>query len=209
MAVDLRLPSISPGSSREQINQLWSYLYQLVSQLNWALEEKETGGELPAGQTEESLNPRLLYAAIKDLVADSGEIAEGHLEKLRPRLDLMYLSFEDFSLYKEETEGRIEGLVKTEKLSREDGTWLYIDHGNVRELSARLNKASYSAGQELSISFPRGLSVPAAFCGCVGDMAPPRVSALDGAGITLLFPEGGEAELTIFARGESTDDTGA
>lgn len=35
--INIRLPNITEGSEREQLQQIKSYLHQLVNELNWAL----------------------------------------------------------------------------------------------------------------------------------------------------------------------------
>lgn len=45
---NLRLPNITASSQTEQLQQIKSYLYQLVQELNWALstlEDARTRGE--------------------------------------------------------------------------------------------------------------------------------------------------------------------
>lgn len=45
--IELKLPNITGGTPEEQIQQLKRYLYQLVQELNWALQalEKQTKNE--------------------------------------------------------------------------------------------------------------------------------------------------------------------
>ena len=38
---EFRLPNITAASEKEQLQQLKSYLYRLVEQLNWAFEQLE------------------------------------------------------------------------------------------------------------------------------------------------------------------------
>lgn len=45
--IDLKLPNITGATPEEQIRQIHRYLYQLVQELNWALQilEQRTGSD--------------------------------------------------------------------------------------------------------------------------------------------------------------------
>lgn len=106
MSMNIRFPNITAPNVNEQVNQIKSYLHQLVEQLNWALSTLETGtvsedsGEQPAlnGITEEA------FSELKALITQSSAMLDSYYEKINNRLEGQYVSQEAFSAYKQESE---------------------------------------------------------------------------------------------------------
>ena len=113
MAIDLRLPKISAPTAEGQMAQMQSYMYQLVEQLNWALNtvnEAVTGDttnvEMSGSQgnaqmtEEEAANT---FNALKALIIKSGDIIEAYQEKMQLTFDGIYTAQSDFGAYQEVT----------------------------------------------------------------------------------------------------------
>lgn len=78
MSQKLRLPNIS-GTTEQKLEQLKSYLYQTVTQLNWLLESLSA----PQGQTSQDIN--FLFSHLRPLIMGSNEIAQTVGNKLDSR----------------------------------------------------------------------------------------------------------------------------
>lgn len=99
---DIRLPNISPGADMQtQMAQMRSYMYQMVEQLNWALnaldssapaadggasarEQQLPGQTAAAGgeeKTEDDTNQRM--ANLRDLIIKSAEAAQRELDNVK------------------------------------------------------------------------------------------------------------------------------
>lgn len=108
MAVDLRLPNIKGETAEEQISYLKSYLFQLVEQLNWALNladdssavvvEKEPGKEESARET---------FNSVKSLIIKSADIVDAYTQQMEKTFDGRYAAESDFGSFVEETHNSI------------------------------------------------------------------------------------------------------
>lgn len=116
MGIDLRLPNITGATEREQLVQIRSYLYQLSSQLQWALNTIET----PASQNvvvanqspqkimaEKSEDAEATFNSIKALIIKSADIVDAYYEEVNNRLTGLYVAQSDFGEYIEATEAKI------------------------------------------------------------------------------------------------------
>ena len=111
MSIELRLPNIQGGTAAEQMAQMKSYMYQLVEQLNWALNTVESAqsgnasapvayqGSKPstAQEAEETFN------SIKALIIKSADIVKAYEETIRTDFDGYYVAESDFGTYTEKT----------------------------------------------------------------------------------------------------------
>ena len=114
MSVDLRLPNIH-GSDREQLVQMRSYLYQLVGELQWALNNTTPASESVVIQTKgggtvlpsasSSTEIETTFGALKPLIIKSAEIVQAYYEEIDNLLKLSgeYVAASDFGTFKEET----------------------------------------------------------------------------------------------------------
>lgn len=119
MAVDFRLPQINNGASeKEQLTQVKNYLYQLVSQLQWALKNVDTSSiifatpQTPQSSSKPSevtpMDAQATFNSIKGLIMKSAEIVEAYYEELNSQFSGVYTAQSDFGIYIEETEQKIE-----------------------------------------------------------------------------------------------------
>jgi hypothetical protein len=117
MSVELRMPSITGASDREQLAQIRSYLYQFIPQLEWALNSMVTSGE--SGTTVNKTyspiqsspsyspttsNPSVDFNGIKALIIKSADIIDAYYEEINTRLVSNYTALSDFGTYTEQTE---------------------------------------------------------------------------------------------------------
>ena len=98
MSYNIRIPKITASSTQEQIRQVHSYLYQVVEQLNWALNTIETSSssantsattsiesDSQTSQEETSLNT---FNSIKGLIIKSADIVNAYYEEIDNLLKL-------------------------------------------------------------------------------------------------------------------------
>lgn len=122
MSVDLRMPNIN-GSEKEQLVQIRSYLYQLIPQLQWALDNvnitnvsseaveriaQQINSTSIAVTNGEPIDAASTFAQLKDLIIKSADIVEAYYEKINYKLDGVYVAQSDFGTYAEATSKRLE-----------------------------------------------------------------------------------------------------
>lgn len=116
MSVNLRLPNITGLSEKEQISQIRTYLYQLVGELQFALNNAESNSDIVilnqkrSNDTSNSsnVNTNSIFAALKPLIIKSADIVDAYYDKLTKKLEGEYVAVSDFGTYKEETAQTIE-----------------------------------------------------------------------------------------------------
>ncbi len=94
-----------------RLTRLQSELYQLVEQLNWAL---DTG--LPAAQAAapavttgtSAADPQETFSGIKALIIKSADIAQAYSQTIRQELEGVYVAQSEFGDYQQETDLRLE-----------------------------------------------------------------------------------------------------
>lgn len=114
MGIELRYPSITAHSERDQINQIKSYLFQLVEQL-----QVELGNmDMPSGYKVQEVkgaaqaqsvtaDAEASFSAIKSLIIKSAEIVEAYYTEISSRLEGVYVAKSDFGTFTEHTEQEI------------------------------------------------------------------------------------------------------
>lgn len=115
MGIDLRYPNITGATEREQIQQLTSYLFQFVDQLQYVIGSFDTtvsgGSSNTTGKKtsgEVSYDPQILFSDIKALIIKSADIVNAYYEKLRYRFEGVYVAQSDFGTFEEQTRLDIE-----------------------------------------------------------------------------------------------------
>lgn len=119
MSVELRLPQINADTPREELVQLKSYLYQLVEELNWALNNIEptaivhsetiNGEVIRTEDTPSQSGTDLTFGVLKDLIIKSADIVNAYYEKIDVLLKAegYYVAQSDFGTYQERTSAEI------------------------------------------------------------------------------------------------------
>lgn len=121
MNIDLRMPQFS-GTDKEKIQQMHSYMYQLVEQLQWAFSNIESSsGDSNAGTTiiQQTItqnnenrpstpeDAEATFAAIKNLIIKSADIVDAYYEKIDEKLTKRYVAQSDFGKYQETVDAEI------------------------------------------------------------------------------------------------------
>lgn len=138
MSIDIRYPNITAKDEAGQITQVRSYLHQLVEQLNWAINNIETGGAVvvdskgrPVSKAEtEKEDPVSTFNSIKALIIKSADIVKAYEETIISNFNGKYFADSDFGTYIEETNRKVEENSKgvtevytnVQKITNEDGT---------------------------------------------------------------------------------------
>lgn len=185
MSIDLRLPSITATSTEGKLQQLQSYMHQLVEQLNWALSTVETAqrGEktsavryerkaLSSEEAEDTFN------SIKALIIKSADIVRAYEQTIKTNFNGTYFADSDFGQYKEQTEALIEenskGLqaayTNIQTITNENGTGALdvleqeqrITEAYIRRGLLEYDKESGAAIYGLEV----GQTVDGSFCKC-------------------------------------------
>ena len=113
--IDLRLPDIK-GTEQEQLRQIRSYLYQLIPQLQFALnnvsetnptveETRKTPGT--TSQSTSSIDAEVAFDALKPLIIKSAEIVQAYYEEINSMIVGEYVAQSEFGTFAEQTEQRI------------------------------------------------------------------------------------------------------
>lgn len=94
MSFNLRIPNITATSTTEQIRQVHSYLYQVVEQLNWALNEinspnnADTKVSTDNETTAQENTPVDTFNSVKGLIIKSADIVNAYYEEIDNLLKL-------------------------------------------------------------------------------------------------------------------------
>ena len=125
--INLQLPNIKGINEREQLKEMQSYLYQLVEQLQFALNTVEgyqsestpaksqmpvriiqTGGGVATMSLNRGLSEdQATFQAIKPLIIKSADIVNAYYEEINRRLESVYVAQSDFGTFMEETSQEI------------------------------------------------------------------------------------------------------
>ena len=112
MGTELRLPNITGATEREQLSQMRSYLYQLVEQLQFALNDNslasrsviqtdKSSGQNPVATDVDAV---VTFSAIKALIIKSADIVNAYYDEITTRLEGKYVAESDFGSFAEHTE---------------------------------------------------------------------------------------------------------
>lgn len=116
MGLNLKLPNITGLSEKEQILQIKSYLYQLVNDLQFALNDTSTKLDTGAATNttvsapvkSPSMSATAMFSVLKPMIIKSADIVDAYYEQLSNKFEGSYVAVSDFGTYTEETEQAIE-----------------------------------------------------------------------------------------------------
>ena len=116
MSFDFRLPNITAKDDAGKLQQMQSFLFQLVEQLNYAMKMVDgdsVGTASNVGQAaaagEADAKAQNTFNSIKSLIIKSADIVNAYYETINARLKGQYVAESDFGTYSEETDAKIEG----------------------------------------------------------------------------------------------------
>ena len=116
MSMNIRFPNITAAKESEQINQIKSYLHQLVEQLNWALATLESGtGAVSAseGETSEGEISAEMFYELKSLLIKSSDTLNAYYGKINQKLEGQYVKQAEFDSYRNTVSARFDELQKS------------------------------------------------------------------------------------------------
>lgn len=110
MNIEIRLPNINAPTSEGKLQQIQSYMHQLVQQLNWALNTVETaqrGNASPSVVVGKDVAPQdaeSTFNSIKALIIKSADIVSAYYDTIDQLLATsgQYVAQSDFGTYSEE-----------------------------------------------------------------------------------------------------------
>lgn len=113
MGFDFRMPNIA-GNDREQLQQIRSYLYQFIPQLEWALNSINASGSSeyisPAQNREEkptaatAIDAETAFNVLKPLIIKSADIVTAYYDEINTRLLGLYVAESEFGTYREKVD---------------------------------------------------------------------------------------------------------
>ena len=141
--MNIRLPNITAPTEAGKLQQIQSYMHQLVEQLNWALNNIDTigGGSNPvpvktgvAAPTTKD-DPISNFNSIKGLIIKSADIVNAYYEKIDGLLKLSgdYTASSDFGIFEEATLNWISATDKKIEQDLVDRQTLYDENGNIKK----------------------------------------------------------------------------
>lgn len=116
MSVNIRFPNINATTEAGKLQQMQSYMHQLVEQLNWALntvEAAQSGNASPAivyRQSEDASSKEAedTFNSIKALIIKSADIVKAYETTIFSDFNGKYFADSDFGTYIEDTKRKVE-----------------------------------------------------------------------------------------------------
>ena len=113
MSTNIRYPNITASTEKDQLQQLRSYLHQLVDQLNMMLKDVERSTATVAahpsvkassGSMEEKKDPQSTFNDIKSLIIKSADIVNAYYDEINSRMSSVYVAESTFGTYTEKND---------------------------------------------------------------------------------------------------------
>ena len=111
--MNLRLPPLS-GNEAQQLQQIRSFLHQLVDELNYSLDTMRGGNAAVTQAAAQAMaaggkdSPQATFNSIKALIIKSADIINAYTDAISKRLEGLYVAQSDFGTFVEETNNAIE-----------------------------------------------------------------------------------------------------
>lgn len=119
--MDLRFPNITAGTDREQIEQIKSYLYQLVGQLEWIFSSIDKGDSAVSGG-----DVSAIAAAIKPMLIQASEIVSAYYEQMKPSIEKDFCTKREHEKTQKEISALDRRIKAGEELSGRLGNFFYV-----------------------------------------------------------------------------------
>lgn len=156
MSIDIRLPNINSATEQGQLTQMRSYLYQLVEQLNWALNTVQDGAvqtvvqpmtaPTASGTAAAEQEAQDTFNSIKSLIIKSADIVNAYYETMRLRMDGEYVAESDFGVYRRTTAAELSATI-------DSVNQLYTDLQSVEETA----NGAYDSVRAVTANIKTGL----------------------------------------------------
>ena len=108
----IRYPNITGSTDAQKLEQMKSYLYQIVDELNFQLEKPSAAGSVASGyassvneaaKPQKKTDPMSTFNDIKAIIIKSADILNAYYDKINARLEGVYVAESDFGIYAEQT----------------------------------------------------------------------------------------------------------
>lgn len=108
----IRYPNITGSTDAQKLEQMKSYLYQIVDELNFQLEKPSAAGSVASGyassvneaaKPQKKTDPMSTFNDIKAIIIKSADILNAYYDKINARLEGVYVAESDFGTYAEQT----------------------------------------------------------------------------------------------------------
>ena len=156
MSIDIRLPNINAANEQGQLSQMRSYLYQLVEQLNWALNTVQDGAvqtvvqpmtaPTASGTAAAEQEAQDTFNSIKSLIITSADIVNAYYETMRVRMGGEYVAESDFGVYRRTTAAELSATI-------DSVNQLYTDLQSVEETA----EGAYDSVRAVTANIKTGL----------------------------------------------------
>lgn len=136
----IRLPNITADTERGQLEQIRSYLYQFVEQLNWALNNIDNKAEEATKKIQASTKDKnaveqaqATFSEVKSLIIKSSDIVNAYYEEINGRLEGVYVAQSDFGEYRQETSATISATSENLGILFNNQQAIKTDVGNLED----------------------------------------------------------------------------
>lgn len=107
--MDLRMPNITAATPQGQLEQVKSYLFQMVHQLNFAMKTVEDRADQAMAKAQGSIKSEVeqaqsTFSSIKSLIIKSADIVNAYYDIINAKLEGEYVAQSEFGTYKEVSE---------------------------------------------------------------------------------------------------------
>ena len=107
--ITIEPPSLGEGNTREQLQNIKSYLYRTAQQLSWAFsvldgKDSHIQAEQPQARADaQKESPQQTFAGIRQLIVKSADIVNAYSDIIEKRLEGTYVAQSQFGLFREKT----------------------------------------------------------------------------------------------------------
>lgn len=140
--IDIRLPNITATTEAGKLQQVQSYMYQLVEQLNWALNNidsiSNTQAQVPANvgttaPTTQENEAASSFNSIKGFIIKSADIVNAFYEEINKKLEGLYVAEANFP------EGSAKYIEKTSAETTANSTNITTLFSNTQTISSNVS----------------------------------------------------------------------
>ena len=137
----IRYPNINGKTDAQKLEQMKSYLYQIVGELNYQLDKSGSGsvGNYASSANEDAMpqkktDPISTFNDIKAIIIKSADIVNAYYDEINRRLEGVYVAESDFGIFAEQTTLDIE----------ENSRAITQNYEDLQQLVTKLENAEYS-----------------------------------------------------------------
>ncbi len=138
MSIDIRFPNITASTDAGKLQQMQSYMHQLVEQLNWALNSLDsttpTLKSVTAVSTASQSDPISNFNSIKGLIIKSADIVTAYYDEIDSLLKLSgeYVAQSDFGTFSEYTLNQLSANHQQIQQNIDDLQTIYDENGKIK-----------------------------------------------------------------------------